>query len=67
MLIWQDIKPSNLLLNTKGKIKIADFGVSGQLAHTLSQAVTWVGTVTYIFGFILESFYYSVTALRHVP
>ncbi len=43
-----DIKTSNLLLNTKGKVKIADFGVSGQLAHTLSQAVTWVGTVTCI-------------------
>lgn len=47
-LIHRDIKPSNLLLNTKGKIKIADFGVSGQLAHTLSQAQTWVGTVTYM-------------------
>jgi len=47
-LIHRDIKPSNLLLNTKGKVKIADFGVSGQLAHTLSQAVTWVGTVTYM-------------------
>jgi len=47
-LIHRDIKPSNLLLNGKGDVKIADFGVSGQLAHTLSQAVTWVGTVTYM-------------------
>jgi len=47
-LIHRDIKTSNLLLNTKGKVKIADFGVSGQLAHTLSKAVTWVGTVTYM-------------------
>jgi serine/threonine protein kinase len=47
-LIHRDIKPSNLLLNTRGQVKIADFGVSGQLAHTLSKAVTWVGTVTYM-------------------
>jgi len=47
-VIHRDIKPSNLLLNTKGKVKIADFGVSRHLAHTLAQAVTWVGTVTYM-------------------
>lgn len=47
-LIHRDIKPSNLLINRKAQVKISDFGVSGQLAHTLSQAVSWVGTVTYM-------------------
>ncbi|KAL3896121.1 MAG: hypothetical protein SGPRY_013343, partial [Prymnesium sp.] len=29
-------------------IKIADFGVSGDLAHTLAKCATWVGTVHYM-------------------
>lgn len=47
-LIHRDIKPTNLLINRHGEVKISDFGVSGQLAHTLSQCATWVGTVTYM-------------------
>jgi serine/threonine protein kinase len=47
-LIHRDIKPSNILINKAGQVKISDFGVSGQLAHTLSQCASWVGTVTYM-------------------
>jgi len=47
-LIHRDIKPHNLLLSKSGDVKISDFGVSGQLAHTLSKAASWVGTVTYM-------------------
>eukprot|EP00736_Rhodelphis_marinus_P003411 Rmarinus@m.19866 len=47
-LIHRDIKPSNILLNQKGEIKIADFGVCGQLKSSISKAASWVGTVMYM-------------------
>lgn len=47
-VVHRDIKPSNLLLNSAGELKITDFGVSGQLASSVSKCVSFVGTVTYM-------------------
>ena len=47
-IIHRDIKPSNLLVDGRGHVKIADFGVSGELHHTLAKCASWVGTVHYM-------------------
>lgn len=44
--IIKDIKPSNILCNSKGQIKICDFGVSGELINSIAD--TFVGTSTYM-------------------
>ncbi|KAJ7297175.1 hypothetical protein O6H91_10G045800 [Diphasiastrum complanatum] len=46
-IVHRDIKPSNLLLNHKQEVKIADFGVSTELANTLAQCNSFVGTCAY--------------------
>jgi mitogen-activated protein kinase kinase len=45
-LTLKDIKPSNVLCNSKGEIKICDFGVSGELINSVAD--TFVGTSTYM-------------------
>jgi len=47
-IIHRDLKPQNILLNSSGEIKITDFGVSGEVAHTASYTKTFVGTVKYM-------------------
>ena len=47
-IIQRDIKPSNILVNSKGEVKIADFGVSRQMFNSLENITTWVGTCKYM-------------------
>ena len=56
---FKDIKPSNILCNSQGLIKLSDFGVSGELINSLLN--TFVGTSVYmsaclaIFFFLISS------------
>ena len=57
MCIYLDVKPSNILLDSAGRIKIADFGVSGQLINSVAN--TFVGTSAYMsVSRILKHVYY---------
>lgn len=61
-IMHRDVKPSNILVNSAGEIKICDFGVSGQLID--SMANSFVGTRSYMsVGIIIIIVLYIICAL----
>ncbi len=48
MIQHRDIKPSNICLNSKGEVKIIDFGTSSQNEHLYQYKETFIGTMVYL-------------------
>ena len=46
--IHRDLKPGNVLLNSKGAVKIADFGVTSVLENSIANCQTFCGTLLYM-------------------
>ncbi|XP_022919598.1 serine/threonine-protein kinase 4-like [Onthophagus taurus] len=43
-MIHRDIKAGNVLLNSEGHAKLADFGITAQLTHNITKCNTMIGT-----------------------
>ncbi|CAO3579455.1 unnamed protein product [Absidia cylindrospora] len=57
-IMHRDLKPSNVLVNSQGRIKLCDFGVSGQLINSVAD--TFVGTSSYMSPERIKGSPYSV-------
>lgn len=57
--LHRDLKPSNILISKNAEVKIADFGMARQLAASIEQAQSYIGTISYMAPERIENRSYS--------